>query len=149
MRTTALALCLLLLQACGDSKSDPAAGPALDQGHIQVDHILIGVNHARNPSGKYTQEEARKLAYDLMDQLKNGADWAALKKKHSEDPPPGGPYALADHGVAVKYPDELERGFMVGAFGDVGFTLAVGEIGMADFHPRQSPYGFHIIKRVK
>jgi parvulin-like peptidyl-prolyl isomerase len=38
---------------------------------------------------------------------------------------------------------------MVAAFGDVGFRLAVGAVGMADFHPRASPYGFHLIKRVR
>jgi parvulin-like peptidyl-prolyl isomerase len=41
------------------------------------------------------------------------------------------------------------RDGMVPAFGDVGFPLAVGEIGMADFNPQTSPYGWHIIKRVE
>ena len=38
---------------------------------------------------------------------------------------------------------------MVGCFGDVSFSLAVGEIGMCDFEPKGSPYGWHIIKRLK
>jgi parvulin-like peptidyl-prolyl isomerase len=35
------------------------------------------------------------------------------------------------------------------AFGEVGFRLIPGEIGVATFHPVKSPYGYHIIKRLK
>jgi parvulin-like peptidyl-prolyl isomerase len=38
---------------------------------------------------------------------------------------------------------------MVPAFGNVGFALNVGEIGIADFDPQTSPFGWHIIKRLK
>jgi parvulin-like peptidyl-prolyl isomerase len=38
---------------------------------------------------------------------------------------------------------------MVPAFGNVGFSLAPGEIGMAEYDPRTSPYGWHIIKRLE
>ena len=38
---------------------------------------------------------------------------------------------------------------MVPAFGNVGFKLAVDEIGVADYDPTTSPYGWHVIKRVK
>jgi parvulin-like peptidyl-prolyl isomerase len=38
---------------------------------------------------------------------------------------------------------------MVPAFGDAGFPLKVGEIGMADFDPQKSPYGWHIVKRLE
>ena len=41
------------------------------------------------------------------------------------------------------------RDQMVPAFGNVGFKLKVGEIGMAPFDRRDSPYGWHIIKRVE
>ena len=37
---------------------------------------------------------------------------------------------------------------MAKAFGDVGFALEVDATGMADFEPADSPFGFHIIKRV-
>jgi parvulin-like peptidyl-prolyl isomerase len=37
---------------------------------------------------------------------------------------------------------------MAPAFGDIGFALAPGEIGMASFDPRTSPFGWHIIKRI-
>ena len=38
---------------------------------------------------------------------------------------------------------------MVAGFGDVGWRLQVGEVGVAPFHSRKSPYGWHIIKRVQ
>ena len=38
---------------------------------------------------------------------------------------------------------------MVKGFGDVSFSLKVGEIKMADYDVKASPYGFHIIKRVR
>jgi parvulin-like peptidyl-prolyl isomerase len=44
---------------------------------------------------------------------------------------------------------EYPREGMVPAFGNVGFALNVGEIGIADFDPQTSPFGWHIIKRLK
>ena len=40
------------------------------------------------------------------------------------------------------------RDEMVAAFGDVGFPMQVGEIGMAEYDEEKSKYGWHIIKRV-
>ena len=116
--------------------------------HIAVDHILIGVEGARGLASTRSVAEAKAFAYDLLAKLRAGGDWAKAKRENSEDPPPGGPYGLANHGVKPAA-GEHGRGNMVPAFGDVGFTLAVGAIGMADFDARKSPYGFHLIKRVK
>ena len=44
---------------------------------------------------------------------------------------------------------EWPRRRMVAAFGDTGFPLKVGEIGMADYDPSRSPFGWHVIKRLK
>ena len=41
------------------------------------------------------------------------------------------------------------RDDMVPNFGMVAFALEVGEVGMANFHPGNSPYGWHIIKRLE
>ena len=38
---------------------------------------------------------------------------------------------------------------MVPAFGEVGFSLAPGEIGIAEYDPVKSPYGWHVIKRLE
>lgn len=115
---------------------------------ISVDHILVGVRSASFPQGRHDAAAARKVAYDLLAKLEAGGDWAAAKREHSDDPPPGGPYALANRGVRPAGRGEYARDTMVPAFGDVGFALAVGAIGMADHDPRTSPFGFHLIKRV-
>lgn len=40
------------------------------------------------------------------------------------------------------------RAAMVPAFGDVGFGLEVGEVGVATFDEKSSPFGWHVIKRL-
>ena len=60
-----------------------------------------------------------------------------------------GRYGMANRGVTPAGGNEYARDGMVPAFGNVGFKLAVGEIGIADYDPATSPYGWHIIKRVQ
>ena len=55
---------------------------------------------------------------------------------------------MSNKGVTPR-PGEFPRERMVAAFGDVGFPLKVGEIGIADHDPKKSKYGWHIIKRVE
>lgn len=116
--------------------------------HIAVQHILIGFRGSV-PGKPITrsQEEARALAYDILQQAQSGADFDALVRKHTDDSPPG-IYGMSNLGVKPG-PNEYARNQMVGAFGNVGFTLNVGDYGVADYDPRTSPYGWHIIKRVK
>ena len=116
--------------------------------HIQVQHLLVGF--AGSIPGKRitrTQEEARTLAYSLLDQAKAGGDFDALVRQHTDDSPPG-IYGMANVGVTPAR-GEYPRQGMVAAFGDTGFPLQVGEYGIADFDPRKSPYGWHIVKRIK
>ena len=142
------AVLLLAVAACGTSETEekPVSEPAHD-GHVLLDHILIGVRGPRLPQARM-EPEARVLARSLFDRLRAGGDWAAAKREHSEDPPPGGPYELADHGVAPA-PGAYPRARMAPAFGDVGFSLKVGETGLAEYDPAKSPFGFHVIKRVR
>jgi parvulin-like peptidyl-prolyl isomerase len=114
---------------------------------IEVDHILIGVTSPKF-AGKRAAADAKKVAYDLLAKLKAGGDWAKTKREYSEDPPPGGPYALSNRGVKPGK-GEYAREMMVPAFGNVGFVLTVGEIGVADHDARTSPFGYHLIKRTK
>ena len=51
---------------------------------------------------------------------------------------------VANHAESIFLRTEMAR-----AFGDVGFSLEVGELGVADFDPSTSPFGYHIIKRVE
>ena len=131
--------------------SDTSGGGAAarpEPEHIQVQHILIGFSGS--VPGKRitrTQEEARALAYEILDKAKAGEDYDALVKQHTDDSPPG-IYGMSNRGVRPG-PREYERDGMVPAFGNVGFALEVGEYGVADHDPRTSPYGYHVIKRVQ
>jgi hypothetical protein len=116
--------------------------------HIQVQHCLIsftGKLPGKNVSR--SQEEAKKLAYDILARAQKGEDFDALVKQHTDDQHPG-IYAMANKGVSPAA-GEYPRTGMVAAFGDVGFKLKVGEVGIADFNEKASPYGYHVIKRVK
>jgi len=137
--------------APGDqTKPAAAAEPAqaAEPDHIQVQHILIGFKGSV-PGKNITRslEEAKTLAYQILERAKKGEDFDALVKQYTEDAPPG-IYGMSNNGVAPN-PGESARGRMVPAFGNTGFPLKVGEIGIADYDPKNSPYGFHIVKRLK
>ncbi len=116
--------------------------------HIPVQHILIGFSGSV-PGKRITRskDEARALAYDILEKAKAGEDYDALVKKHTDDSPPG-IYGMSNRGVRSG-PREYERDGMVPAFGNVGFALEVGEYGVADYDQSTSPYGYHVIKRVQ
>lgn len=116
--------------------------------HIQVQHILIGFKGS--VSGKSitrSKEEAKTLAYQLLEQAQAGADFDQMVRQYTDDSPPG-IYGMSNKGVTPAR-GEYARDRMVGAFGDAGFPLEVGGIGIADFDQRSSPYGWHIVKRLK
>lgn len=133
----------------GGSVSTPTT-PTVEPDHIQVQHILIGFKGSvRGKPITRTQEEARTLAYSVLERAKAGDAFDDLVKQYTDDQAPG-IYGMANNGVA---PDatqqEFARNGMVAAFGDVGFKLAVGAIGIADYDPRTSPFGYHVIKRLR
>lgn len=116
--------------------------------HIQVQHILIGFKGS--VPGKditRTKDEADKLAHKLLQELRDGADFDEYVKKYTADAAPG-IYGMANNGVTPAQ-GEHPRGGMVPAFGNVGFVLSVGNIDVAEYDAKASPYGWHIIKRVK
>lgn len=140
------AVLLLCLAGCSTGNNGSLGG---EPEHVTVDHILIGVKQPGLDGVTRDATQARQLAYDLLDQLEKGGDWAALKRKHSDDPPPGGPYRMANRGATLRDSKEFARAGMVRSFGDVSFALDVGEMGMADYDRDNCKWGFHIVKRVK
>jgi len=114
---------------------------------ITVAHVLISFAGA-GTEAKRSKAEAEKLANDVLARAKKGEDFDKLMKDLSDDTG-GGVYMMSNLGVRPTSPDEYPRNKMVAAFGDVGFRLDVGGIGMSAYDPRTSPYGWHIIKRLK
>ncbi len=76
---------------------------------------------------------AYRLADSLSLALKNGADFATLAKRFSDDP------GSRDQGGELGY---FRRGQMVPQFDYVAFTMRPGQIS----GPVQSPFGFHVIQ---
>ena len=154
-----LLLAVGLLAGCGEaaptaSPVPPTPAPAASGGgangpeQITVQHILIGFKGS--VPGKpitRTQEQAKTLAYQLLDKAKSGADFDQLVRDNTDDSPPG-IYSMSNLGVPPA-DGEYPREGMVPAFGNIGFALQVGQIGIADFDPQTSPFGWHIIKRLK
>jgi len=159
----ALASALAILSACGKQDPPPptpgtppvtstarpekaANGqPAI----ITVQHVLISFEGSERSEQKRTRAEAEKLAFEIVNRAKSGEDFGKLMKEFSNDPG-GGTYTLVNDGLtANQSAGEYERRGMVAAFGDVGFRIDVGEVGLADYDAKGSPFGLHIIKRIK
>jgi parvulin-like peptidyl-prolyl isomerase len=121
--------------------------PQTEPERVTIQHILISFAGAGTAATR-TQEEAAALAAATLARARQGEDFAALVQASTDDSDPG-IYRLCNTGVAPQAADEHPRARMVPAFGDVGFRLALGEIGMASFDARTSPYGWHIIKRLQ
>ncbi len=146
---------MLVLSACNQSNPsaptpvDPAKKEEAKMGaepdHITVQHVLIAFSGTGTRATR-SKEEAKVLADNVLSWAKGGMAMDELMKKYSDDTG-GGTYKMSNKGIP-KRPGGYERTGMVPAFGNVGFVLEVGAIGMAAFDARTSPYGWHIIKRL-
>jgi len=148
----------LILSGCsGDKKADEAAETkdgttqsAKEPDIIVVQHILIGFEGSV-PGKPITRdkEEAARVAAFVLKQAQIGEDFAGLVRQYTDDTHPG-IYKMANFGVPGDVNEGIfPRGQMVAAFGDVGFPLEVGGIGMASYDTQTSPFGWHIIKRIE
>jgi len=164
MKLRCLSVLILVVACCGGCQDLPSeqaitrnpAGPVASlptptEGFVKVQHILVGF--AGTVQGKNitrSQEQAQQLVADLVEQAKAGEDFDKLVRDHTDDSAPG-IYVMADLGVDTNlYPGQaFRRGSMVTSFGDVAFSLEVGEIGVADYDATKSPFGWHIVKRLE
>jgi peptidyl-prolyl cis-trans isomerase SurA len=95
---------------------------------VKIAHIY------RSPrTSKETKEKARKFAQAILDSIKNGADFAEMAKKYSEDP------GSAKEGGDLGF---VKRGVFYPEFEAAAFALKPGEISDVV----ESPVGFHIIQ---
>ncbi|MFH1197842.1 MAG: peptidylprolyl isomerase [bacterium] len=98
---------------------------------FQLAHIFI------NPqASEKVKDNAKKFTQSLLDSIKNGADFAELAKKFSEDP------GSAAQGGDLGF---VKRGVFYPEFESVAFNLSQGETsGVVE-----SPVGFHIIQMIE
>ena len=118
---------------------------------VTVQHILIAFKGSLPDDTKVTRsrEDAEKLALQVFERAKAGEDFAAMVKMYTNDSYPG-IYKMTNKGVTPeKSKQEYSRTGMVRAFGDIGFSLEVGGVGLAIYDPATSRYGWHVIKRLE
>jgi parvulin-like peptidyl-prolyl isomerase len=97
---------------------------------VRARHILIKVS----PNATMVEKsQALKRIKEIHDQLKKGADFAALARDKSEDP------ATAKHGGDLGF---FLKGWMVPEFEKAAFSLGVGEL--SDIVETQ--FGYHVIR---
>jgi hypothetical protein len=153
----------LLAAACGTHKAGGMSGPSLgDQvtlgpeiqsndilerepvtASAEVKHILIGWGELSDAydgqmdprAAKRTRAAADQLAVDLLGKVRGGQAIEPLMAEFSEDP------GSATDGAAYPVTDD---GRMVPEFTRLSLRLNLGEAGLV-----LSPYGWHIIQRVK
>lgn len=98
---------------------------------VQVSHILIRVPQDATDEQKAA---AKKKADDLLQQIKNGADFAQLAEANSDDP------GSKARGGALGW---IQRGQTVKPFEDAAFALKPQQVSDVV----ESPFGYHIIKQ--
>jgi peptidyl-prolyl cis-trans isomerase D len=96
-------------------------------------HILVKVKATPDATAGHSDDEAKKLAQAALDQLKGGADFAAVAKRVSED-----------QGTAAQGGDLgcNPRGSMVQEFDNVAFSLPIGQLS----DPVKTSFGYHVIR---
>ena len=129
------------------------ARPDVKENRLKVQHILIGVGPR---FGGRLPADAEKRAAEVLKELADakGANFDELVKKHTNDAYPG-IYTMILTGNPDLNNGIFRRDQMVAAFGDVGWKLKVGQVGISPYDPKPptgkgtSYYGLHIIKRVE
>lgn len=131
-----------------------AGGGSDSSGHITVQHILIAVKGGSPVTpfnlaklAAHTPDQAKGLATQLLKQAVDGADFDKLAADNSDDTPPG-IYTISNYGVPAD-PGEYPRSNVPLAFGNVSFSLKVGQVGVVPFDPSTNPAGYHVIKRIR
>lgn len=95
---------------------------------FELSHIFINPQKSDD-----VKEKARQFAISLLDSLKNGADFAQLATKYSDDP--GSKAQGGDLGT-------VKRGVFYPEFEAAAFAMEDGELS----NVVESPVGFHIIQ---
>ena len=115
--------------------------------------VFPGQGSQKIGMGKKLSEDFTE-AKEVFEEAKTSEDFDAMVEKYTDDSHPG-IYKMANFTFAGNREFSSrdnwihERGGMVPAFGNVGFQLKVGEVGMSAQDVKDSPYGWHIIKRLE
>ncbi len=103
---------------------------------VSASHILLAYKGAERSEATRSDEEAEKLAEELLERLKKGEDFGKIASENSDCP--SGKSASGSLG-------EFGRGMMAKEFEDAAYALEIGKISGVV----KSPFGYHIIRRDK
>ncbi len=103
---------------------------------VSASHILLAYKGAERSEATRSDEEAKKLAEELLARIKKGEEFGKIAAENSDCP--SGKSAAGSLG-------EFGRGMMAKEFEDAAYALKVGEISGVV----KSPFGYHIIRRDK
>jgi hypothetical protein len=141
---------LFILNGCG-AKEQTAGKPGwVEPDMVTVQHILIGFDGSvPDKDISRSMEEASALARELYERAEAGEDFDMLVEEYTDDSFPGVYQMTKDTGQAEGNPTVFAKSQMAKNFGDVSFSLAVGEIGLAEYDPQDCKYGWHVILRIE
>ncbi len=117
---------------------------------VTVQHVLVSFQEAKKvPGCTRTKDEAQRLAERVLRDAKAGRNFDELVELYSDDRPGAGTIPIANWGVSARRAEELERRALAPGFGRAAFALEVGQVGLVPYDESESPYGWHIVKRVQ
>jgi len=115
---------------------------------VTVQHVLIAFDGTVNGVTR-SRADAEALAKELFQRARSGEDFDALMEEYTDDRG-SGVYGIANHGQEADETRSIfPRDKMAKCFGDVAFSLDVGEVGLASYDDKDCRFGWHIIKRIR
>jgi hypothetical protein len=151
LREVVTGIALISLAACGGKKATSGSDTmkAAEPDMITVQHILIGFEGTvPGKSIMRSQIEAEKLAERLLERAQEGEDFDTLVQDYTDEEYPG-VYEIANNkDNADRTKMIYARASMAELFGDVAFSLDVGDVGLARYDKSKCKYGYHVIKRL-
>ena len=124
--------------------------PPPDPRQVVVKHIYIPWAGARgNPNVKRTRAEADELSQSIARKLRGGANFDVLAKEYHHANPGFPQLMTIKLSQAKPGRGEFNRDKLPRSFARLAFALEVGEVGVAEFHRIECPYGFHVLMRIQ
>jgi len=122
--------------------------PTDEPTHVVVQHVLLAFDATGLPAVTRSKADAQRLAQRVLTDARAGREFADLVRLYSDDRGYDGILEIANWGVPPG-PTERERRALARGFSATAFRLEPGEIGLVEYDETSSPYGWHIVKRVR
>ncbi len=102
---------------------------------IRASHILLMYKGAMRSQASRTKDEARTAISEILEEIKEGADFGQMARQYSDCP------SSEEEGDLGRFP----KGAMVPEFEVAAFALEAGEVSAVV----ETPFGFHLIQRTE